>query len=100
MATSIKNKIPVKKLVEFRRWSDLKKRNFTIMKRLKTTKTKNDAEDSDGGNYWCSSLGAVITAFKLNSNSIISERIEELLKKDNDPSTVQRTKDMRGRNIE
>ncbi|PIB23747.1 hypothetical protein BFP77_15665 [Maribacter sp. 4U21] len=67
-------KLPVKKLVEFRRLS--KPRKVTFTNKLKVG--RKPASAGDGGNYWVRSLSAISKAFKENDNSIIIDKIEEV----------------------
>jgi hypothetical protein len=86
-------KLPVKKMVEFRRLSEARRITFT--NRLKAPKEVS----SDGGNYWVRSICAIGTAFKTNDNGVIKERLDYLL---NDFKLTERnqTKIMYQRNID
>lgn len=89
------NNLSVKNLIEFRRFSDRRKTNFVY--KLKTP--IEDKAKSDGGNYWSRSIGALITAYKLNDNSIIKKRLE-LIEQDYQKSDRKQTKEMYQRNID
>ncbi len=70
------NKLPIKKLVEFRRLSDKRQSNFA--QRLKFPKESNP---DGGGDYWIPSISGLSNAYKSNSNLIVKEKLEELLNK-------------------
>ncbi|WP_299362152.1 hypothetical protein [Winogradskyella sp.] len=63
-------KLPVKKLVEFRRLS--KRRQLTFTNRLKSPKESS----SSGGDYWVRSISAISNAFRENDNSYINKKLE------------------------
>ena len=89
------NKLPIKKLVEFRRFSEQRRSNFA-------TKLKTPVEakpKGDGGNYWVRSISALSTSFKFNDNSIIRERLQSL-EEDLAITELKRTKVMYQRNID
>lgn len=89
------NKLPVKKIVEFRRFSE--RRKSTFAHKLKTS--VEEKSKSDGGNYWVRSISALSTAFKFNNNQIIKDRIESL-EHDYEKEERKQTKVMYQRNIE
>ncbi|MDO6808877.1 hypothetical protein Q4603_09655 [Zobellia galactanivorans] len=66
------NKLPIKKLVEFRRLS--KGRQQTFANRLKVTKEAN----SGGGDYWVRSISTISNAFRVNDNALIKAKLEEV----------------------
>lgn len=88
------NKIPVKKIVEFKRLS--RRSQQTFANNLRKPRKKSDG---GGGDYWVRSNSAISTAYKHKDNSIIKERLDALEDDYALPSTKQ-TKIMRKRNIE
>lgn len=88
-------KLPVKKLVEFRRLS--KTRKVTFANKLKVG--KKSTADNGGGNYWVRSVSAISSAFKKNANSYIIDKIEEVTNL-YDRNQRTQTKTMYKRNIE
>jgi len=87
-------KLPVKKLVEFRRLPKTRKVTFT--NKLKVGKKPTSG---DGGNYWVRSVSAVSRAFKENDNSIITYKIDEVANLHNLNQRSQ-TRTMYKRNID
>lgn len=87
-------KLPVKKIIEFRRLSKTRKATFT--NNLKVIKK---SVSGDGGNYWVRSVSAISKAFKENNNSIIIDKIEEITNLHNLNQRSQ-TKTMYQRNID
>ena len=70
-------KINIKDLIEFRRRSD--KRRYAFVSKLETS-NDNDTDISEGGrDYWVRSITALSRAFKENDNSIISDRIDNII---------------------
>jgi len=69
------NKVPVKKLIEFRRLSEKRKSSFGN----KLTIPKETVSNDSGNDYWTRSLSGLSTAFKQNDNLIIKGRIERIL---------------------
>lgn len=67
------NKLPVKKLIEFRRLSE--RSQSTFAKNLKILK-KASSGDSGGGDYWIRSTSGLSNAFRDNDNSLIKEKID------------------------
>jgi len=72
----IVNKVPVKKLVEFRRLSE--RSQLTFAKNLKIPK-KPKSDNNNGGDYWIRSTSGLSNAFKSNDSSKIKEKIDEVL---------------------
>ncbi len=68
------NQISIKKLAEFRRYSDDQRKNF--VNKLKIP--KEPKTDNNGGNYWARSLSAISSAFKNNDNTCIREKIDKV----------------------
>jgi hypothetical protein len=89
------NKIPVKKLIEYRRLSERRKKTF--VKNL--NKPKEKSPNGGGGDYWVRSISAISASFKSNDNAIVTERLERLIDDYNSPSS-SKTKTMRKRNID
>lgn len=89
------DKLPVKKLVEFRRLS--KPRKVTFTNKLKVG--KKPTSDGGGGNYWVRSVSAISNAFKENDNSYITDKIEEVANL-YDLNQWTQTKTMYKRNID
>lgn len=89
------DKLPVKKLIEFRRLSKTRKVTFT--NRLKVGKKL--ISDGGGGNYWVRSVSAISNAFKENDNSYITDKIEEVSNL-YDLNQRSQTKTMYKRNID
>ena len=87
-------KIPVKKLVEFRRLSKTRKVTFT-----KNLNVGKKPTSGDGGNYWVRSVSTISKAFKENDNSIIVDKIDEVTSLFNLNQRKQ-TKTMYKRNID
>ncbi|MCH2490859.1 MAG: hypothetical protein MK211_11985 [Flavobacteriales bacterium] len=87
--------VPIKKLIEFRRYSERRKATFVY--NLKKPKEKK--ERSDGGNYWVRSISALSTAFKNDDITILKERLD-LLKDDYEATDRKQTKVMYQRNID
>lgn len=87
------NKLPIKKLVEFRRLS--KGRRQTFAKALNVEKEAS----SGGGDYWVRSLSTISNAFKANDNSLIRAKLEEVSYLYNAEQRSQ-TKTMYKRNID
>ncbi|SEO65673.1 hypothetical protein SAMN05192574_110151 [Mucilaginibacter gossypiicola] len=69
------NKVPVKKLIEFRRLSE--RRRSTFANSLKTPKMPK-SDDSSGGDYWKRSTSGLSNAFKYNDNKLIQEKIDSV----------------------
>lgn len=87
-------RLPIKRLVEFRRLS--KRRKITFANNLKVSK-KSSTEG--GGNYWVRSISAISNAFKDNDAYHIAEKIEEVTELYNLNQRSQ-TKTMYKRNID
>ncbi len=87
------NKLPIKKLVEFRRLPEA--RQVTFANGLKIEKESG----SSGGDYWVRSISAISNAFRANDNSFIKDKLDETM---NLHSLNQRsqTKTMYKRNID
>ena len=66
-------KLPVKKIVQFRRLS--KNRRETFTNNLKISKK---STSDGGGNYWVRSVSAISNAFKENDTSYIIDKIDEV----------------------
>ncbi|RXF70520.1 hypothetical protein [Arcticibacter tournemirensis] len=90
------NKVPVKKLIEFRRFSE--KRQAGFASRLKVPK-KSRPDDKKGGDYWISCTSCLANAFKANNNIVIKQKIEEVSEKF-DLEKRKLTRIMYQRNIE
>ena len=86
-------KLPIKKLVEFRRLT--KRSQLTFSNRLKFPKEN----DSGGGDYWVRSISAISNAFKENNNSFVQAKLEETVELYNLNQRTQ-TKIMYKRNID
>lgn len=90
-------KINIKDLFEFRRRSD--KRRYAFVSKLETS-NDNDTDISEGGrDYWVRSITALSRAFKENDNSIISDRIDNIIN-DYEPNMLNKTKIMYDRNLQ
>jgi hypothetical protein len=89
------DKLPVKKLIEFRRLS--KTRKVTFANKLKVG--KKSISDGGGGNYWVRSVSAISSSFKENDNSYITDKIEEVTNL-YDLNQRAQTKTMYKRNID
>jgi len=89
------DKLPVKKLVEFRRLSKIRKATF--VNRLNVG--EKSTSDSGGGNYWVRSISAISNAFKESDNSYITDKIEEVTNL-YDLNQRTQTKTMYKRNID
>lgn len=87
------NKLPIKKLVEFRRLS--KGRQQTFANRLKVTKEAS----SSGGDYWVRSISTISNAYRANDNSLVKAKLEEVSNLYNAEQRSQ-TKTMYKRNLE
>ncbi|MCM4161277.1 hypothetical protein FHG64_06390 [Antarcticibacterium flavum] len=69
-------KFPTAKIIEFRRKkSDSSK--LTLLKNLKTPKIKE--KNSEGGNYWTTSISAISKYFKTEEKELILDKINDLL---------------------
>lgn len=68
-------KIPVDKLIDFRR-KKLDRAKITVLK--STQKEKEKKADGSGGNYWVSCLSAIINLFIDDSEDLIGEKIDDL----------------------
>jgi len=66
-------KVPVKKLIEYRTLP--KERRSGFVNRLSTPKLPTGG----GGNYWVRSISAISNAFKKNDNSLILDKINEIM---------------------
>jgi hypothetical protein len=90
------NKLAVKNLLEFRRYSEQQQSNFAV--RLKNSKiiAKND---SSGGDYWRRSISEINVSFRLNDNKIVAERLDSLIN-DHNSTPHDNTKKMYKRNID
>ncbi|AYL94582.1 hypothetical protein [Mucilaginibacter celer] len=91
------NKVPVKKLIEFGRFSE--RRQTTFANKLKVPKKIDLDENSNGGDYWIRSTSGLARAFKENSPSVIKEKIEDL-STDFESTEFNNTKIMFKRNLE
>ena len=89
------NKLPIKKLVEYRRMSDRKKVGFT----RKIQQPPKPKGKGGGGDYWNRSLSGISTAFKQNDSSIINERLAGL-EADLEHTHVRKTRLMYQRNVD
>lgn len=87
-------KLPLKKLIEFRRLTPRRKSTFS-----NNLKKPKKPSVGTGGDYWTRSLSAISTAFKNNDNSIIKERLDALLN-DYASTSIKKTKVMYQRNID
>lgn len=92
----IVNRLTVKSLVEFSRFSEYRQSNFA--NKLLIPQNKN-MEDEGGGDYWIRSKSGLSTSFRHNDNSIVKERLESLIN-DNESATNKKTKIMYQRNID
>ncbi|OCX50329.1 hypothetical protein BEL04_21310 [Mucilaginibacter sp. PPCGB 2223] len=90
------NKVPVKKLVEFNRFTERQQQTF--VNNLKIPK-KPKSDKDEGGNYWTRSLSGLGRAFKENNNDKIREKIEALTEV-YETADLKRTKVMYQRNLE
>ncbi len=90
------NKIPVKKLVEFRRLSE--KSQSTFANNLKVPK-RAGSEDGGGGDYWIRSTSGLSSAFRYNDNALVKEKIDSLASV-YDSTKNELTKIMYKRNLE
>ena len=87
-------KLNIKELVDFRRKSDRAKQNFAL--NLKLNRVESEAEG--GGDYWVSSVSAIVQSFKHNDLQPVLDRRSELEEKF-DATKVAKTKTMYKRNI-
>lgn len=69
-------KIPIAKIVEFRR-KKTDSSKATLINNLKKPKEKKSS--SDGGNYWTTSISSIRKYFKTEDSNIILEKISDLL---------------------
>lgn len=90
------NKLPLKKLIEFSRFSEYRQSNFA--NKLLVPKDKN-TDDEGGGDYWVRSKSGLSTSFKYNDNTIVKERLESLIN-DHESEANKKTKIMYQRNID
>lgn len=88
------NKLPVKKLIEFRRFSESRQRTFA-----NSLKISKEITSSDGGNYWVRSISAISNAFKENNNVLVQDKLDEVSNLYNLSQRPQ-TKTMYQRNID
>ena len=88
--------ISVKDLIDFRRKSDRSKETF--IQKLNYS-AGGEIEPASGGDYWVRSLTALSRAFKEGDNSIIVERIKNILE-DYQPNMSDKTKTMYDRNLQ
>lgn len=87
-------KLPLKKLIEFRRLTPRSKNTFS-----NNLKRPKKISIGSGGDYWIRCISAISMAFKENDNSIVRERLDKLEDDYALPSSSQ-TKTMRKRNID
>ncbi len=87
-------RISVKNLIDFRKRSSNGKKTFVAS--LKSNNAKPQTEG--GGNYWISSLSAILRSYRNNDLEPIDLKIDELQEKASN-SPVTRTKDMYKQNI-
>jgi hypothetical protein len=88
-------KSSIKNLIEFRRFSKIRKASF--VRRLKTK--AEDKSNSDGGNYWVRSITALSSAFRYNDNQIVKDRLEAI-QEDFEITDRKQTKVMYQRNMD
>ena len=69
-------KIPIAKIVEFRRKKSDGSR-LTLINNLKKTKEKTNS--SDGGDYWTTSVSSISRLYKTDDNELIHDKISDLL---------------------
>lgn len=86
--------LTIKKLIEFRKKSDLSKRNFA-----QNLKQDSGQEESDGGgNYWVVCLSAIGNSYKFNDPQYISDKIDEfeekLMMTDNERTDTMYTRNL------
>jgi hypothetical protein len=86
-------KLTAKKIIEFRRLSQARKKTFA--NNLKKPVIKSES----GGDYWISCISAITTACKNNDNKFIGNKID-FLADQHKAATNKRTKDMYQRNID
>ena len=68
-------KISVQKIIEFNRLNtNAKKKRFL-------NSLQKPSEKGEGGNYWISASSALGNALKENDNTIITKKIDEIIKK-------------------
>jgi len=89
-------KIPVSSIVAFRRKSAAGQQ--TLINNLRTRKKEEKDEESSGGHYWITSLSSISSAFKLEENTPIKDKIEVAIEK-MEAANAKITKDMFQRNI-
>lgn len=88
------SKLPIKKLVEFRRFSESRQRAFAS-----SLKISKESSASDGGNYWVRSISAISNAYKENNNALVQDKLDEVSNLYNLSQRPQ-TKTMYKRNID
>jgi hypothetical protein len=88
-------KIPIKRIIEFRRKSDKAKKNFAT----NLSKDREKSNGDGGGDYWISCLSAISNSFKFNDLKLVSNKKDELEGK-YEKTENKRTKTMYGRNID
>ncbi|GAB5525418.1 MAG: hypothetical protein Roseis2KO_32900 [Roseivirga sp.] len=87
------NKIPIKKLVQYRRMTERRKSGFVSnLQRPVTPK-------EGGGDYWIRSLSAISKAFRENDNTVIDDRLESI-ESDLGGTQIRQTQSMYKRNID
>ena len=91
---NIMRKLNIKELVDLRRKSDRAKQNCAL--NLKLNSVESEAEG--GGDYWVSSVSAIVQSFKHNDLQPVLDRRSELEEKF-DATKVAKTKTMYKRNI-
>ncbi|WP_296311298.1 hypothetical protein [Winogradskyella sp. UBA3174] len=89
-------KIPIAKIVEFRRKKS-ESTKMTLLKNLKKTKEKKD--NSNGGDYWTTSISSISQYFKDENQDIILDKIDDLLGR-HDLTKSKTSKIMYQKNIE
>lgn len=87
-------KMSVAKLVEFRRKPENSRKTF-----VNNLKKPNKTSEEGGGNYWITSVSAISSAFRLNDNQPIRDKVEELVEK-KESAEANITIDMYQRNID
>ncbi|MFD1095608.1 hypothetical protein [Salegentibacter chungangensis] len=89
-------KIPTAKIIEFRR-KKTDSSKLTLVNNLKKPREKK--ENSDGGNYWTTSISSISQYYKEDGQDIILDKIDDLLGR-HDLANAKISKIMYQRNIE
>lgn len=95
----IMERITAKELVEFRKRTNLTKKNFGFKLKTRPPKIKSEKAVSGGGHYWVFSTSSIHNGVKYKNKELLIPKIEELqLKLEN--STIRNSKNMYQRNLD